>query len=662
MPPNVQKDVLINKSERDHVRLRTGTYLGGTGTTALVHTIHELIDNVADEWLAGGATTCWVTIGRDQRVTVRDDGRGIPLDDVVIASSGRVVPGPQAAFTEMRTGSKFSEGATSGGLNGMGLKAVTFMAREVNVEIHRDGIVYTQTFKNGRKGTPSDVLTIEPPVRKRCPKDDHGTTVRFLYDDSVFDKDAHVDGERILRKIIHTARLCPGLTFHFSDERTGITETIVSRAGLIDFISELNTDETPVFASIVRVALTREVRDANGEPTTIWLEAAFQPAATETTEERGFAFTNLIHNPDGGTHLAGFRKGLTRALNAQFRKAGLLKDAGFENADVMAGLAFVVSIRMASPNYESQTKKKLTSAWIEPVVADMIADATTDWLVEHPAELKAWYGYLAEVRRAREALAVERRAVKAKVGQGNLDPLLSKIARETVRDPSRAEIYFVEGDSAGGNARQARDRTTQAILPFRGKLLNLEAADRKRAIENEDVRRIASALETGVGQHFDYAKLRYSKIILLADADEDGGHIQMLWLAALHRMFPELLQRGHVYVAVPPLYSVYDYRAKRRFYFYSLDEFTRWAKGRPADSYAVTRFKGLGEMSAADLRETAMNPATRRIRRITVPDIGELKTLMADLMGRGNAEKRRAWMDEHARGRTTREDVAVTAA
>jgi len=660
--PAAPAEQLVNKSERDHVRIRTGTYLGGTGTSALAHTIHELIDNVADLWLERAATTGWVTIDRDQRVTVRDDGRGIPLDDVVIAGSGRTVPGVQAAFTEMRTGSKFSEGATSGGMNGMGLKALTFMSREVNVEVRRDGTRYTQTFRNGKKGSRDDVLTIEPPVIRPYTGRDTGTSVRYLYDDSVFDDDAHVDGDRIKRKIYNATRLCPGLRIHFEDKRTGEKTTFESKLGIVDFITDLNAGESPLFRDVVHIRVARTMADANGVPTEVAIEAAFQPAATETTEERGNCFTNLVHNPDGGSHLAGFRKGLTRALNTHFRKAGLAKpaDAGFENSDVMQGLAFALSLRMPSPGYESQTKKALTSAWIDPAVAELVAEATLEWLIDHPAAGKLWFTYLTAIRKARLAMMAERKAVRAKVGGTGLDPLISKLARETNRNPERAEIYFVEGDSAGGSAKQARDRSFQAILPFRGKMLNVEIADRKKALENEDVRRIATAIETGIGQHFDLEKLRYRRIILMADADADGGHIAALWITVFTRLFPEVVHRGHLYIAVPPLFSVYDYRTKSRSYFYDAKELRAWQKGRPAASYTVTRFKGLGEMQPEDLEQTAMNPATRRLRQVVVEDLAEHKALVASLMGNKPAE-RRAFMDAHCRGKSTRSDVADAA-
>lgn len=655
---------LTNLSNRDHVRQRTGTYLGGTGTAALAHTIHETIDNIADEWLAGFAKTGWITIAKDDRVTVRDDGRGIPLDDVFIEESKRYVPGPQAAFTEMRTGSKFSAAATSGGMNGMGLKACVFMAREVNVEIHRDGKVYAQTFRNGRKNTKDDVLTIEVPVTKPCARKDHGTEIRFLYDDTVFDADARVDGERIQRKALNASRLCAGLTFHYEDQRTGDKRTFFSTVGIPDFVTELNEGENALFKDILHLTVTRMMQDANGVDAEIGVDVAFQPAATETSEERGNCFTNMVHNPNGGTHLGGFRKGLTRALNNYFKKQALGKpaDGGFDNSDVMAGLAFVVSLRMPSPGYESQTKKALTSAWIEGAVSDLVNEKMAEWLLDHPNQAKLWFTYLSEIRKAREAMMAERKAVKAKVGGLGLDPLLSKLASEIHRDPNKAEIYWVEGDSAGGSAKEARDRTFQAILPYRGKMLNVLAADRKKALENDDVRRMASALETGMGVHFDIERMRYKRIILMADADADGGHIIMLWVTALHTMFPEILKRGHVYIAIPPLYSVYDLKTKGRVYFYTMDDMRAWTKGRTSTSYTVTRFKGLGEMEAEDLRDTAMSPATRRLRQVTVSDIGELKALINDIMGKNNADKRREFMDEHARGKTTATDVALKTA
>lgn len=657
-----EADQIQNLHPRDQVRLRPSSYVGGTGNSALAHLVDELLANSADEALAGYCKNVWVTIGKDQAVTVADDGRGVPIGETKLALSGKVVPTPQAAFTEMFTGGKYDESAysSSGGMNGMGSKAIVYLSRQTTIDIRRDAQRYRQVFKNGPLNTPKDVFTVEPPKIEKYTGKDTGTSVSFLYDDSVFDSDVHLDGERIGRKCYNLSRLVPGLSIFFSDERTGEKETYLSEHGISDLVSDLNEGESPLFRDIIRLDVEKIVEDANKKPIKIGVDVAFQPAATETGEERGTAFTNLIHQPDGGTHVTGFRKGLTRALNDHFRKVGLLKpaDVGFEGSDVGSGLAFTISLRtnVAALQFESQTKKQLNSSWVDSALAQIIDDAALVWLTDHPAQGKIWYTYITEVRKNRERMLAERRSVKAKIGGSGLDPLISKLKRETVRDPSKTEIYFVEGDSAGGSAEGARDRTFQAVLPFRGKMLNLQNADRKKSLENEDVRRMATALETGVGVYFDYERLRYKRIVLMADADADGGHITMLWLAAIWNMFPDILRKGHVYVAMPPLFSVYDHKTKSRVYFYDNPELATWARGRTKESFTATRFKGLGEMSADDLRETAMSPHTRRLRQIEVADIGELKILVDELMGK-SAEKRRAFMDEHARGATTREDV-----
>lgn len=674
-----------NLSARDQVRLRPSTYIGGTGTSSLVHLVDEVLANSADEALAGHAKAASVTIHKDLRVTIEDDARGIPIGDTKLAD-GRTVPTVQAALTEMFTGGKYaidadgSEAAYSGGsggMNGMGLKAVTFTSSEVTVDVRRDGKRYVQTYRNGPKGTAKDVFTIEPPVITAYKEKDTGTRITFRYDESIFDADAELDGTRIKRKCYNLSRLVPGFAITFADERSRERETFISKKGIADFVTEMNDGESPLFREIITVDVTRSVTDANGAPIGIRIEAAFQPAASEVSDDRGLAFTNLVHNPDQGTHVDGFRKGLTRALNDHFKKNSLFKkdaDGGFSSADVVAsGLSYVVSLRAPANavQYESQTKKCLTSAWADPAIAGIVAEVVRDWLADHPEQAKSWFKYLDEVRKTREAMLAERKAVKAKVGGGvGLDPLISKLARETTRNPERAEIYFVEGDSAGGNAKKARDRAFQAILPFRGKMLNTmkelsrsnatqRMASRTKVLSNEDVRRIATALETGMGANFDLAKLRYDKVILMADADADGGHIVFLWIGAFWSMYPEILKRGHLYIAIPPLFSVYDLKAKKRLYFYDNREMAAWTKGRSKDSYNVTRFKGLGEMQAEDLERTAMNPATRRLRQITVEDVAETKAILDTLMGDRDASGRRAFMDEHCRGRSTREDVEL---
>jgi DNA gyrase subunit B len=679
-------DAIQNLSPRDQVRLRPSTYIGGTGTSSLVHLVDEVLANSADEAIAGFCRNVAVTIHKDKRVTIADDGRGVPIGATKLAD-GRTVPTVQAAFTEMFTGGKYAagkEGADegaysggSGGMNGMGAKAVVFVSTETSVDVRRDGQRYTQRYTNGAKGSKNDVLSIEKEKLEAYKEKDTGTSVTFRYDESIFDADAEIDGGRIRRKCYNLSRLVPGLKIVFIDERAKEKEVFYSEKGLVDFVKDLNDGESILFKDIVAIGIEKTVEDANGRPIGIRLDAAFQPIAAETGDERGLAFTNLVHNPDYGMHVSGFRKGLTRALNAYFKSQKLLKDAdsGFEGSDVTgSGLGFVVSLRAPANavQYESQTKKCLTSAWAEPAVANITADAVRDWLTDHPNQAKQWYAYLAEVRKAREAMIAERKAVKAKVGGGaGLDPLISKIARETARNPERAEIYYVEGDSAGGNAKKARDRAFQAILPFRGKMLNVMGAlsgkrdaakrleARKKVIENEDVRRIATALETGMGSHFDIERLRYHKVILMADADADGGHIVMLWIGAFWAMFPEIVKRGHLYIAIPPLFSVYDLKAKKREYFYDAREMAAWSKGRSKDSFNVTRFKGLGEMQAEDLERTAMNPATRRLRQITVEDVVETKLIVDTLMGDRDASGRRQFMDEHCRDRNTREDVEV---
>ena len=676
-----------NLHPRDQTRLRPSTTVGGTGSSALIHLVDEILANSADEALVGYARNVWVAVHKDSSVTVRDDGRGVPLGKTKIATSGKIIPTPQAVYTEVNTGGKYrTEGgySSSGGMNGVGAKAVCYLSRYLSCDIRRDGQRYTQVYRNGPYGTPADKLTIEEP--KIVPfKGDTGTSVTFLYDDSIFDTDVEIDGERVARRCYNLSRLVVGLSLHFVDERTGEGQTFISKNGLADFIVDLNADEEALFRDVIALTSERATEDANHRPVKIGVDVAFQPAATESTEERGSCFTNLINQPDGGTHLLGFRKGLTRALNGYFRKSGLARsgDAGFENSDVMSGLAFTLSIRtdVNALQFESQTKKQLNSTWVDGAVAGIVDEKTTEWLTDHPNQAKAWFAYLSEVRKSREAMLAERKAVKAKVGaQGGLDPLLSKITRETGKDPIRNEIYFVEGDSAGGSAKQARDRITQAILPFKGKCKNVAPSSAKKrhearraALEDPDIRRIASALECGLGQNFDIGRLRYNRVIFMADADEDGSHINALWLTALWYMFPEILSgspvcrlhgegercRGHVYTAVPPLFSVYDRKTKKRAYYYNTRDLNAALKGRVRDSYTLNRFKGLGEMDPQPLRDTAMNPMTRRIRHITVSDTVEARQIIEDLMGKGNAAKRRAFMDEHCRGKNTREAVEL---
>ena len=666
------------KMPRDLMRLRPDTFIGGRGVSALVHLVDELLANSADEAQAGFAKHIWLTVGKQSQVTVKDDGRGVPIGEHEIKdSAGKVVktiPTVQAAFTEQFTGGKYRDDGAyqggSGGMNGMGAKACAYMSREMSVEVKRDGLIYTQSYRNGRYQSADDRFTIDPPVQKPYKGSDTGTSVTFLYDDSCFDADAYIDGERVARKAYNLSRLVPGLIIYYRDERSGEEHTYEAKSGLADFVVDLNEGENPIFKDVIKIKAQRRVEDSNKVPTNIGADVCFQPAITESPEERGVCFTNLIANPEGGTHLSGFRKGLTRALNDAFRKANLLKpaDSGFEGSDTMSGMAFAISIRAdaSSVHYQSQTKRCLDSSWIEGAMSNIVAEELSAWLTDHPVQTKAWYSYLSEVRKARETMLAERRAVKAKAGGNGLDPLTDSITRERIEDPAKAEIYFVEGKSAGGSAKSARMPAYQAILPFRGKMQNVydliesgKAASRKKALENADVRRIATAIETGMGSHFDIERLRYHKIILMADADADGGHIIFLWLTCFWQMFPELIRHGHVYVADPPLYSVTDKKAIKKFYFYSEAELKAWARGRASNTYEVFRFKGLGEMDPAPLKETAMNPATRKLWQVTVSDVAEAKDLLDKLMSGRNAEARRDYHDTHVQGRTTRDAVDV---
>jgi len=622
------KDISILKGLQP-VRERPGMYIGSTGPTGLHHMVYEVVDNSVDEALAGHATRITVTLLADGGCRVVDDGRGIPVDphpEYPDKSAAEIV------LTMLHAGGKFGgEGyKISGGLHGVGVSVVNALSRRLDLEIRRDGGLYAQTFLDG--GEP------EAPLQRVGDAVGTGTSVTFWPDPTIMEE-VDFRASTLLERLREMAFLNKGLEIVFRDERADepVEQTFRFDGGIVDFVAHLNASKDPLFALVV--SLTETYAEGEVEIAMQWNTGFYEGL---------HSFANNIATTEGGMHEEGFKKALTNVVNRYAREKGHLKekDDNLQGEDIREGLTAIVSVKLRNPQFEGQTKTKLGNTEIRSFVERVTNEKLKDWLEEHPTEGKAIVTKATQASRARLAARQARDLTRRKSLLESAS-MPGKLADCSSRTPEEAELFIVEGDSAGGSAKKARDPRFQAILPIRGKILNVERARIDKMLRNEEIQALISAVGTGIGEEFDVAKLRYHKIVLLADADVDGAHIRTLLLTFFYRQLPEIVRGGFVYIAQPPLYSVKMGKDDRVYLKddAALAAFEAEHEGRKIE---INRFKGLGEMDWPQLSETTMDPETRTLLQISVEDAAIADQMMSTLMG-DDVDARRGFIQENAR-------------
>ncbi len=610
------------------VRRRPGMYIGSTDERGLHHLVQELVDNSIDEALAGYCDNIVITIHEDGSCSVRDNGRGIPVD--IHEKYGK--PAVEVALTVLHAGGKFGGGGykVSGGLHGVGLSVVNALATDLHVEVSRNGNTYSQDYKRGDAVSELKVIGASEHT---------GTLVRFWPDPEIFETTVF-DYDNLKTRLRELAFLNKGVRITIQDKREGAErfESFHYDGGIIEFVQFLNLNKT----LLLETPLYFE-----GKVGTSTVEVAMQ--YNDGYNETIFTFANNIQTHEGGTHLTGFRNALTKTINDYARKFKMLKDneQNLSGEDVREGLAAVISVKLEEPQFEGQTKTKLGNSEIRPVTEKIVGEKLADFLEENPQIARTVIDKCLTANRAREAARKARELTRRKNVLDTFS-LPGKLADCSDNDPSRCEIFIVEGDSAGGSAKEGRDRKTQAILPLRGKILNVEKTRLDRMLQNNEIRSMITAFGAGIDVEFDESKLRYHKIICMTDADVDGSHIRTLLLTFFFRHMPQLIAGGYVYAAQPPLFKVTMTRTKQVRYCYSDDELNQFLDSINRQNYEVSRYKGLGEMSSEQLFETTMNPETRILKRITMKDAIVADQIFTVLMG-DEVEPRRQFIEENAR-------------
>ncbi|MFO3796635.1 MAG: DNA topoisomerase (ATP-hydrolyzing) subunit B, partial [Anaerolineales bacterium] len=607
------------------VRRRPGMYVGGTDIKALHHLVYEVVDNSIDEALAGACTRIEVTIHPDNSVTVEDNGRGIPVDIHPQMKRSAL----EVVMTTLHAGGKFGGGGykVSGGLHGVGVSAVNALSEWCEVEVKRHGQRYFQRYERGYPVTPVQVIG-------KVKENDTGTKTTFKFDPEIF-KDVEYRFETLAQRFREMAFVTRGVTIHFVDERSKREVTFYFEGGITSFVRYLNRNREVLHAVVY---VEKQVEG-------IGIEAAIQ--YTDAYTESVYSFANTINTIDGGTHLTGLRAAITRVINDYARKNGLLKesDPNFSGDDTREGLTAIISIKHPDPQFESQTKVKLMNAEVQTYVQQVVGAAFATFLDENPSAARAIVQKCLTSARARDAARKARDLVIRKSALESLT-LPGKLADCSERDPSKTELFIVEGDSAGGSAKQGRDRHFQAILPLRGKILNTERSRLDKILSNNEVKAIISALGTGIGDSFDLSNLRYGRVIIMTDADVDGSHIRTLLLTFFFRYMQPLIEEGHLYIAQPPLYRLAWKNQVR--YAYSDAEKDAILQSLNGEKVTVQRYKGLGEMSPQQLWETTMNPETRTLLLVTIEDAAEADRTFDMLMGDA-VDPRRRFIQTHAR-------------
>ena len=612
------------------VRKRPGMYIGSTSARGLHHLVYEIVDNSVDEALAGYCKNIDVTINPDNSITVIDDGRGIPVG--INHKSG--LPAVEVVFTVLHAGGKFGGGGykVSGGLHGVGASVVNALSNWLEVRVYHDGKVYFQRYERGKTMNKLEVIDT-------CPIEKTGTEVRFLPDDTMFEETVY-DYDVLKTRLRETAFLTKGLRIVLRDLRT---DPVVEKAfhyegGIKEFVSYLNKSKTALYPDIIY---------CEGERDGVLVEVAMQH--NDSYQENTYGFVNNITTPEGGTHIVGFRNALTKTFNEYARANKLLKDSepNLTGEDIREGMTAIVSIKIEEPQFEGQTKQKLGNSEARGAVDNIVSTQLELFLEQNPAVAKTIVEKSLLSQRAREAARKARDLTRRKSALDGMS-LPGKLAACTDKDPKNCEIFLVEGDSAGGSAKSARSRATQAILPLRGKILNVEKARLDKIYANAEIKAMITAFGTGIHDDFDITKLRYDKIIIMTDADVDGAHIDTLMLTFLYRFMPELIKQGHVYLAQPPLFKIE--KNKKVWYAYDDDQMNQILNEIGRGDNKIQRYKGLGEMDAEQLWETTMDPERRVLRRVVFDEeySSEIDLTFNTLMG-DKVEPRRDFIEERAK-------------
>ena len=616
------------------VRVRPGMYIGSVGQRGLNHLIYEIVDNSVDEHLAGYCRNIWVTLTADGACTVRDDGRGIP-----VGMHQKGVSAERIVLTTLHAGGKFDDKAykTSGGLHGVGSSVVNALSQMMRVRVYQGGKIYEDSYERG-KPTTELVNGLLPVVGKTK---ETGTEISFIPDPEIFEKTRFKE-EWLKSRLHETAYLNPQLTIHYADQRGELPETIEYHEpeGIIAFVKELNKDSEPVTPEIY----------FRGESEGTTLECCIQ--FCDNFEENILGFCNNIFTQEGGTHIVGFKTKFTQLINSYARQLGILKekDANFTGADTRNGMTAVIAIKFPDPIFEGQTKTKLASADAAKYVQSIVDAELQHYFDRNIEVVKAIIGCAeksAKIRRAEEKAKTNMLSKSKYSFDSN-----GKLANCISKDPEKCEIFIVEGDSAGGSAKTCRDRQTQAILPLRGKILNVEKASMDKVLANAEIKTMINTFgcgfSEGYGNDFDISKLRYNKIILMTDADVDGSHIDTLLLTFLYRFMPDLIREGHVFVSMPPLYQAIPHSKKEASeYLYDEAVLTKYQKKHKAGSYDLKRFKGLGEMNPEQLWETTLNPENRVLKRVEIED-GRMASEVTSMLMGSDVGPRRDFIHDHA--------------
>lgn len=604
------------------IRKRPAMYIGSTGKEGLHHLVYEVVDNAVDEALAGECDTIKVTLNKDGSVTVEDNGRGIPVDMHPVYKK----PAMEIIVTKLHAGGKFDNKAyaVSGGLHGVGISVVAALSKKMTVRVKKNGKVYEQSYNIGNPMHPLK-------SSETCGQEERGTTVTFFPDDTIFST-TKFEFSTLLNRFREIAFLNAGIKITFKDEDAGKKEEFHYEGGLVEFVKWVNRAKEPLHKPIYFK------RQFDG----ITMEVSIQ--YNGGYQENIFGFVNTINTVEGGTHVAGFRTALTRVINDYVKKKGLLKSDSLMGEDTREGLTAIISIKIPHPQFEGQTKTKLGNSEVKGLVDSAVTAALAEYFEENPAIAKRVCEKSLDAAKARLAAKKAKELVRRKnaFSLGGLPGKLADCASKKFED---TELYLVEGESAGGSAKQSRNKNNQAILPLKGKILNIEKANVSKALSSEEIANMITVIGVGVGEQFDIERLRYNKIVIMTDADVDGEHIKVLILTFFFRFMPKLIENGNIYVALPPLYRIR--RGQKDQYVYTDDELKK-VIDKAGQGATVTRFKGLGEMSSDQLWETTMDPETRKIKKIYIEDAIEADQTFTMLMG-DDVQARKMFIQENAK-------------